>query len=151
MRARRSQEGQSLVEFSLVLIIFMMMLMAVFDLGRGIYQYNGVSQAAREIARVTSVHPCAEINPCISGLGSSAQTADVIANQMKLIPNLGTPTFSCVDIDGSPSLHTNFTCDTGDEVKVEILAPYSPITPLMRLSGTWNFKSASSVAIQVVQ
>ena len=38
------------------LIIFLLLLFGVVDLGRGIYQFNGVSQAAREIARVTSVH-----------------------------------------------------------------------------------------------
>ena len=36
--------------------IFLLLLFGVVDLGRGIYQFNGVSQAAREIARVTSVH-----------------------------------------------------------------------------------------------
>jgi hypothetical protein len=147
MKARRGQEGQSLVEFSLVLIVFMMMLMAVFDLGVGIYQYNGVSQAAREIARVTSVHPCADLK-CTSGLGTSAETAVVVAAQKQLIPNLSTPTFTCVDIDGTPIDTTINPCEAGDQVKVVILAPYSPITPLMRLSGTWNFESTSAVSIQ---
>jgi Flp pilus assembly protein TadG len=142
---RRREDGQSVVEFALVVTIFLMVLMAVFDLGRGIYQYNGASQAAREIARVTSVHPCSG-NPCT--LGNSPQTAQVIATQKGLIPNLGTPTFSCVDIDGTPSTHTNANCRVGDQVKVMILAPYSPITPLMGLSGTWNFQSTSTVAIQ---
>jgi len=142
---RRREDGQSVVEFALVVTIFLMVLMAVFDLGRGIYQYNGASQAAREIARVTSVHPCSG-NPCT--LGNSPQTAQVIATQKGLIPNLGTPTFSCVDIDGSPSPRTNANCRVGDQVKVVILAPYSPITPLMGLSGTWNFQSTSTVAIQ---
>jgi Flp pilus assembly protein TadG len=145
MRWPRRDRGQSVVEFALVVTIFLMVLMAVFDLGRGIYQYNGASQAAREIARVTSVHPCSG-SPCT--LGTSAQTVQVIATQKALIPNLGTPTFSCVDIDGSPATHTAANCTVGDQVKVVILAPYSPITPLMGLSGTWNFQSTSTVAIQ---
>ena len=32
--------------------------MGIVDLGRGIYMYNGVNHAARELARVTSVHLC---------------------------------------------------------------------------------------------
>jgi hypothetical protein len=150
MKARRGQDGQSLVEFSLVLIVFMVLLMAVFDLGVAIYQYNGVSQAAREIARVTSVHPCAELATCVSGLGTSSDTADVIAAQKALIPNLGNPSFDCVDIDGVvlPITSTHPMCIAGEQVRVEIESPYSPITPLMRLTGTWNFQSTSSVSIQ---
>lgn len=115
-----------------------MLLMGVFDLGRGIYMYNGVSQAAREIARVTSVHPG-------SSLGNSAQTAAVIATQKKLIPNLGNPTFSCVEIDGTTSATT---CRSGKQVKVVIVAPYQPVTPVLGLIGTWNMQAASSVSIQ---
>lgn len=118
--------------------------MGVFDLGRGIYMYNGVSEAAREIARVTSVHPCAG-NPCT--LGNTTQTAAVVATQKVLIPNLGSPTFSCVDIDGSAT-HTSTTCLAGDQVKVVIIAPYSPVTPLLGLIGTLNMQSTSAVSIQ---
>ncbi len=112
--------------------------MGVFDLGRGIYMYNGVSQAAREIARVTSVHPG-------SALGNSAETAAVIATQKKLIPNLGNPTFTCVEIDGTTSATA---CRSGKQVKVVIVAPYQPVTPVIGLIGTWNMQAASSVSIQ---
>ena len=37
-------------------IPFLILLMGVFDLGRGIYTMNGTSEAAREITRVTIVH-----------------------------------------------------------------------------------------------
>ena len=53
---KRRDRGQALVEFSLLLIPFLWILMGIVDLGRGIYIYNGVNQAARELARVTSVH-----------------------------------------------------------------------------------------------
>ena len=58
-RTASQQHGQALVEFSLAIIVFLVILMGVFDLGRGIFVYNGVSQAAREIARATAVHPYA--------------------------------------------------------------------------------------------
>lgn len=144
MKARSRQDGQSLVEFSLVVTVFLMLLMAVFDLGRGIYQYNGVSEAAREIARVTSVHPCTG-SPCT--LGNSLETARVIAIQKTLIPNLGTPAFFCVDIDGTAK-DTTTSCIAGDQLKVVIAAPYGPITPLMGFTGTWNFQSSSTVSVQ---
>jgi Flp pilus assembly protein TadG len=135
---RREARGQALVEFSLTLLVFLMLLMAVVDMGRAIYMYNGVSQAAREIARVTSVHPG-------STLGTDTATTTVVNTQKRLIPFLGNPTFSCVDVDGSA---ITITCRSGDQVKVTIVAPFTPITPLLQLTGTWNLSSTSSVAIQ---
>lgn len=115
-----------------------MLLMGVFDMGRGIYMYNGVAQASREIARTTSVHPG-------SPLGSAAQTTAVVATQKKLIPGLSDPTISCADVDGS-SVTT--TCRAGYQVKVVISAPYQPVTPILGLLGTFNMEATSSVAIQ---
>lgn len=140
IRPRAAEAGQALVEFSLALIIFLVLLMGVFDLGRGIYMYNGVSQAAREIARVTSVHPG-------STLGNSAETAAVIATQKKLIPNLGNPAFACVDIDDTA---VTGTCRGGMRVKVTVIAPYRPVTPILGLVGTWDMSSTSSVSISAV-
>jgi Flp pilus assembly protein TadG len=131
------RQGQALVEFALALIVFLVLLMGIFDLGRGIYMYNGVSQAAREIARVTSVHPGVT-------LGSSAETAEVVATQKSLVPNLGNPTFACVDIDNSAVAGT---CRGGMRVKVTVVAPYRPVTPILGLVGTWNMSSTSAVSI----
>jgi Flp pilus assembly protein TadG len=137
---RRRGRGQALVEFAIALPIFLMLLMGVFDLGRAIYMYNGVSEASREIARVTSVHPG-------SPLGNSANTAAVVATQKSLVPSLGNPTFSCIDISGA-AVQSATTCRSGDQVKVVIVAPYSPVTPLLGLFGTWNMQSTSAVSIQ---
>ena len=135
---RRDQgRGQALVEFSLTLIIFLVLMMAIVDLGRGIYMYNGVSQAAREIARVASVYPG-------TTFGTSSQITAEINTQKRLIPNLGTPTFACVEIDGSAGLSSAGKCPVGAQVTVSIVAPYQPVTPVMGLVGTWNMQSSSS-------
>ena len=143
MRRRRHGRGQALVEFALALPIFLMLMMGVFDLGRAIYMYNGVSQAAREIARVASVYPCTDLEACT--LGDTPQTAAVLATQKGLIPNLGNPTFTCVDIDGSTY---TLPCVTPYQVKVVIFAPYAPVTPGLSLVGTLNLQSSSTVSIQ---
>ena len=140
MRRRQRGRGQAMVEFALVLPIFLMLMMAVFDLGRMIYMYNGVAEAARELSRVTSVHPGTP-----GALGSTAETAAVLATQKGLIPNLGNPTFTCVDIDG-----TSITaiCKAGMQVRVVIVAPYAPVTPILSMIGTINLKSSSTFSIQ---
>ncbi len=138
-RGDTREGGQALVEFSLSLIIFLVLIMAIFDLGRGIYMMNGVSEAAREVARVTSVYPG-------STLGNSTQTTKVVNTQKGLIPNLKSPTFACVEIDDSAVAGT---CRAGMRVKVTMVAPYTPVTPILGLVGTWNMSSTSSVQISV--
>ena len=51
-----SARGQSLVEFSLVIPIFMLMVFGIVDGGRLIFAYNTVSNAARDGARVAIVN-----------------------------------------------------------------------------------------------
>ena len=138
-----SQGGQALVEFAIAITVFLMLLLGIVDLGRAIYQYNGVSQAAREIARVTSAHPGAVFAATSS---QSPQTQAVIATQQSLVPNLGTPEFSCVDIAGTPI--STALCVPGDFVRVAITAPFTPAAPILGLIGTWNLSSTSTAKLQ---
>ena len=52
---RPRQNGQTLVEFALVLPIFMLILFGVFDAGRLVFTNSTLSQAAREGARLAAV------------------------------------------------------------------------------------------------
>jgi Flp pilus assembly protein TadG len=113
------------------------MVVGLFDLGRGIYMYNGVSEAAREIARVTVVHPGIV-------LGTTDETLDRVAVQQGLIPELQDPTYECVNVDGSPS--TNDPCTSGDYVRVTVTAPYRPMS-LLGMNGVFNLSSSSSIRI----
>ena len=141
MSARRAvpggARGQALVEFSLTFVVFITMLMGLVDLARGVYAFNGTAQAAREIARATSVHPG-------GSLGDSPQTASALAAQQGLVPGLGTPSFACVDIDGSPKASA---CAPGDWVKVTISSIYRPITPVVSFLGPVTISSSSTIEI----
>lgn len=138
IRGHHRERGQALVEFTLSIVVFLVLLMAVFDFGRIVYMYNGVNQAAREIARATSVHPGAT-------LGSSAETAQVFATQRGMIPELRSPTFDCVDIDGSA---VTDACLPGLWVKVSITAPATPISPILSWLGPFPLSSSSAAEIQ---
>lgn len=137
-----SARGQALVEFSLTVLIFVLLVMGILDLGRGIYMYNGVSQAAREIARVTSVHPGTGL-----GTGSwtpSAEAQDVIDAQSSINWGLTVEDPTCTEIDGAPAA----SCLPGTWVKVTVTATYSPVTPmLIPLVGELPLTSTSSVQI----
>lgn len=138
--ARERERAQALVEFSLTIVIFLVMLMAIVDLGRGIYMFNGVSQAVREVARVASVHPG-------TTFGNSPEITSVVATQKRLIPNLSSPTFACVEIDDTSYPGGTCPASKGYRVKVTMLAPYAPLTPILGLIGTWNMSSTSSLEI----
>ncbi len=51
------QKGQSLVEFALVLPLFVLILVGIFDIGRAFFAYIAISNAAREGARVETFWP----------------------------------------------------------------------------------------------
>ena len=52
-----SRKGQTLVEFALMLPILLLIAVVVFDLGRAIYYYSTIHNAAREGARYGVVYP----------------------------------------------------------------------------------------------
>ena len=51
----RTIRGQSLVEFTLIIPILLLLLLGILDLGRAVAAYNSVSNAARSAARVAVV------------------------------------------------------------------------------------------------
>lgn len=55
-RRRGSERGQTLVEFALILPIFIVILVGLFDGGRLVFAYNTVSNAAREGGREATVN-----------------------------------------------------------------------------------------------
>jgi hypothetical protein len=139
MGARRGA-GQAMVEFALVIPLFLLLMVGVFDLGRGIYEFNGVSQAAREIARTTSVHPGIV-------LGSSAETLRTIATQRALIPGMHNPAvadYQCLKIDGTAS--PNNPCTSGDFVAVTVRADFTPLA-FLGFGGPMTLASTSSIQI----
>ena len=140
------ESGQGLVEFALVLVPFLVLVMAIADLGRGVYMNNGVAQAAREIARTTSVHPC---NPSSCTLGNSAETLATIATQRNLVPGLSAPgaviAIQCTTITDT-SL-SNATCRSGSFVRVTVSVPFRVVTPMLSMVAPTTLSSASHIQV----
>lgn len=55
LRTSTSSRGQALVEFALAIPIVLLLMLGILDLGRAVYAYNTVSNAARSAARVAIV------------------------------------------------------------------------------------------------
>jgi Flp pilus assembly protein TadG len=62
-RARRAG-GQSLVEFALVFPIIVLLIATFVEIGRAVYTYNTIANAARQAARVAIVNQLADITEC---------------------------------------------------------------------------------------
>jgi hypothetical protein len=139
-----AQRGQALVEFSLAVIPFLILLMGIFDLGRGIYMMNGTSEAAREITRVTIVH----LDDGSDNLGFSTETTDVIATQRKLIPGLTIDPATDIDcVDANDQEIPDDQCTSDDFIRVQVTAPFEPITPIVSAFGSHTFESTSRMQI----
>jgi Flp pilus assembly protein TadG len=130
--------GQALVEFALVFPAFLLIVLGIVDVGRGIFVYNGVSQAAREIARVTSVYPGAPF-------GSSTQTQAVVARQASLVPGLGASNITIECTDMADTVRPPEECFTGTVnryARVSVSVPFNivaksflPVIPVMTFTS----------------
>lgn len=135
---RHRSRGQALVEFSLAVVPFLLLLMAFVDLGRGVYQMNGTAEAAREIARTTSLHTDGAF------IGASTHVQQVIGTQRHLVPGLAVDAaadIACVDI--TDTVKPDLKCRPGDYVRVHVASPFTPATPIVMLFGSHTFESVA--------
>jgi hypothetical protein len=138
------RRGQAVAEFALVLIPFLLLLFGVFDLGRGIYQFNAVAEAAREIARVTIVHP---YTTCCA-FGSSSEAQAVIQTQKAVVPGLTDAgiTIECVDL--ADEVVAPDSCPLGDFIRVTVQVSWTPASPLLAVLGVHEISSVSRMQFQ---
>ena len=129
--------GQSMVEFALVIPVFMLLSVGVVDLGRGVFQYAELVNGAREGARV----------------GTYDQTSSTIKNAVKSRTTLG-----LTDSDIAVTCYSGFTTSTvscssvtlGDGVKVTVTKSFQPITGRI-IAIVGSSLSLTSSAMRAVQ
>ena len=139
--ARTTTRGQAMVEFAIAIVLFLMLVMGVIDFAMAVYKYNGVAQAAREIARVASVHQGFTF-------GTSSEITAVVATQKKLVPGLASPTFACTDVNGAAVSLVDNRCPSSAFVNATVTATYTASTPLVVVIGTFTMNGSSSAQIQ---
>lgn len=136
-RGRPARRGQSLVEFALVLPLFLLFIFGIVDLGRGVFAYNAIQNSAREGVRVAIVDQnmsviVAEVQKHAIGLG--LRSSDV---QLQFLEpdTMADPCVTPVAI----------SCE------VEILVDYDfvPATPIIgNLIGTIHMSAASRQPVE---
>ena len=63
-RRDRREGGQSLVEFALVIPIIVLLIASFVEIGRAVFAYNTVANAARQGARVAIVNQLPDVTDC---------------------------------------------------------------------------------------
>jgi Flp pilus assembly protein TadG len=69
---KRRGRGQGLVEFALVLPVFLLLVFGMVDLGRGVWAMDAASHAASEAARFAIVHGGTGTDPSLCHVGPEA-------------------------------------------------------------------------------
>ena len=122
IRARRKngEKGQALVEFTLLLPIFLLLLFAIIDFGMGFYSWITVTNAAREGARLGAV------------LATQQEIEDRVYQAASLPDEATKMTVVVTNAQGQP----------GQSVTVTVNYDYDLITPL---AGIVSFVSGNTL------
>jgi len=75
MKRQRAARGQALVEFALIIPVFILLMVGIFDLGHVVWANNALSNSAREGARFAIVHGGSESTPCPVGPAPASDEA----------------------------------------------------------------------------
>jgi Flp pilus assembly protein TadG len=143
-RSRGSQRGQSLVEFAIVIPVFLLVVFGLFDGARLVFAWNGVSQAARDVARVAAVNCLVGATAC-SNLNSAIASAEGV--QAAQLPDGGFWVITCVDASTLATV-SGRPCEAGDLVEVSATTSITAITPgISKLVGVFNLTAVSRMEI----
>ena len=142
-RSQRRDRGQALVEFSLIIPLFLLVFVSLFDLGRAVFAFNTLSNAAREGARIAIVN-------------QDIPTIVKRAKEQTAIVELNDPSVTV----GFWQMKDDGTADTTDPCNlvannclavVSFEATYQPITPLISnilFRNGVTFKTTSVLTVE---
>ena len=169
-RHRARASGQGLVEFSLVIPIFVVMLFGIVDFGRVIWARNSLENAAREGARFAIVHGGSASQTCPMGPASAlvrvppADTTSCpvysplttpikdVALSFAIAPGTGASATVCYHTAGttctgdtnSPATITNIR---GSAVTVRVTSTLNLIVPSLLHLGSFAVTGESTMLI----
>lgn len=115
LEKRFCHNAQAMVEFALIVPLLVLVLMGIFDLGRGVYAYNVVASAAREGARYGILSPS----------NTTGITNQAKANTVGLAASAINVTVQCSDNGTS----FDSTCNSNRTyIRVTVTYAFQPIT-----------------------
>jgi hypothetical protein len=163
--ARSGRRGQGLVEFALVLPVFLLLFFAVVDAGRYVFLSNALSNGAREGARLGSVEASwrGSTDPSCGAPGGPtcpandtallAHVKDAANRQMTPFGTVEGAFISCVPAGGAPpsGAWTSTTCaapSAGGLLSVRVTYTWRPLTPIIStIMGPISTSGSATVTI----
>ena len=140
------QSAQALIEFALVLPLFLLIVTGIFDVARAVWQENTLAYAAREGTRYAIVHgasgvpivgPCSScVNPVSNNLG----------NVVSAVTNGAVGVYNITVTVDYPDGGNN----RNQRVTVDATAPFTPMPSQYLLGGafTITLRGGSQLVIQ---
>jgi len=153
---RNTEKGSALVEFALSLLVILSVLFGIIDVGRALYAYDWVANAARKGTRFMIVRGvnCLH-NPQLLQGGCPADATDA-ANYVINANGQG------LDITGIDTSQVHVTsqcyvtatvgslppCAPTTWVKVTVSYQFNFITPFLSSFAPWTMRSSSQMIVQ---
>jgi len=135
---REPTRGQTLVEMALILPIFLLVVIGLFDVGRAVWNYNTLAQSAREGVRVAAV----ETN-WVGKTGAACTTPTCPANTTQLKAHIVTAANRVVGLDTLPDSAVVVRCGatvncsannaSGNTVTVTVSFTFQPVINLFSI------------------
>jgi Flp pilus assembly protein TadG len=134
------ERGQSLVEFCLIIPIFLLLVFAIVDFGMGLYSWITVTNAAREGARLGTVganmtaiedrvrdtagnlddeNLSVAVTNCVSGCATTGDPGESIAVEVDYEYQLITPLANVLDIISGGDIGPTLTFSATSEMRLE--------------------------------
>ena len=155
---QQGEDGQSLVEFALVLPIVLLVITGVFDVARAVWQENTLAYAAREGTRYAIVHGSAycSISTCPdpdpAGIAYPGNTTGVVTAVRRAAVGIGTNVSVAVTWPGADGVSGNADdCyDRNCPVQVIATAQFVPLPSYYMLGSAFQItlKGGSQLVIQ---
>ena len=146
MRKLKGEDGNNLIEYALVFMVFMSLLLGIVDFSRALYSYHFLSNAAREATRWAAVRgsTCANDGSCTA----PASPADI----QTYVTNITPPGVDSTKLTTTPSWPpTGAACpggvnNPGCTVEVQVSYQFDFVVPFIR-STPLTLSSSSEMTI----
>ena len=139
-RGDRGNRGQGLAEFAIALPAFLLILFGLLDVGRAVFAYNGVTNAAREGARLAIVNQ--DATSIETRAADQATALDVTATVQFREPS------------PNPDAADNAVCAPerlGCIAVVRVSTAWSAVTPVIgSLLGPFTMQAESQLPVEFI-
>jgi hypothetical protein len=165
-RARRRGVGQALAEFALVIPIFLVLMVGVFEFGRAIYYIQVVNNAAREGARYAIVHGSRSdelktTGPMLGGTSHDPTGRDVVdivdsyatgidptALDVMVCWNGQPPTPASAPCDNASGDYGPGNNDPGSTFHIQVSYTFQPVLSVLLPLPSFTLTGESTLVIQ---